>query len=1669
MRSFLAFVLIGLAALSSAPAAGQNQPRDNAPQPGPLRVFIRSGPKSHGPGAHDYPRFLKEWLPLLNARGARAAGREGFPTRAELDETDVLVLHSQEAGNIQDPTERQNLADFIARGGGLVVIHAGAVSRDPDWFKGIVGGSWRNGTTRWLEGPMHLYFTDRESAITKDVSNWAMDDEIYYDMDLQPDVRVLAAAYTPKPAGARNAGAQRRADELTSGGKRVSVYDIQPQMWTYERTAAGGRSPYRAFVSIPGHLYENFNRVNYRAILLRGIAWAGKRANVDELLRPEELDDALRYAEGGPIHPSKAAAAIEVHPEFDLSLVAAEPLIRKAMNIDWDARGRLWVSETPEYPNGRRTPNTTAWKDTGSLQPQRQAREPEDSISILSDTNGDGVMDRKHVFADKLELVTGFVLHRNGVIAATAPDIWFLEDTNGDEVADRRTKLYTGLGTADTHAVINNLRWGLDGWIYATHGYSVGMVTSPDGKKEFGRDGSGVVRFRPDGTAFEQYSSRGGNTWGLDVTWDGQVFWTQPTSGTVFFHTVLPEAVLAKARVPGTTSWKGMITGQKTYPLMTWPEQAYVQIDLVGQFTAAAGCAVYDGGAWPEKWRHAYFTGEPTLNLVHQQFVRPDGVSYTTQKESGREETEFMRSRDLWFRPIETRVGPDGALYVIDFYNQAVIHNDTRGPLHGPANAAIRPDRDHYFGRIWRVQHKQARTLEVPQLDPRDLPSLLRVMETSANAHVRMTAWRLAQENHASDARLAKVRRPMGSKVLELYDQARAAAAPAQRRALLDTFAGATDNWTRSAIAAAASESAAAYVAEAFAHPRSAALVDLVAAIVPGSLPAEAGRLLTLAAGAGAQAGPLKAAVVRAVSEMNGALAMDAPAAQAVRTLLDDPATTVAVLPIVTKWDSTGTLKAAAEARSAALVAELRSGSTPDDRRGELAASLITVPAQRAAVLSAIESMLAGPQTPDPLKARLLAALGNNTGPDVDEVMINLLARGGSAPLFDQVMKRPESSRALIAAIKAGRITPEQLGPANVARLRTHPNRQVAQQATALLDTMRPRARERADVIAALIPEVEKPGDAERGKVLFTAACASCHKLGDVGKSNAGPPLNGMGAHGRAELLTAIVDPNREVDPSYWQWNVTTKKGESMVGVIASENAAMLTLRSPAGDVEIRKEDIASRENTGRSLMPEGLDSLGAEALRDILAFIAAGDQRFRIVDLRQVYTASSRRGFRREEEGDDTVTLHRFGDVTVSGVPFFVMDPAKSAAGTNLVALKGGPGSGNAADEFPQRVEIPAGVTAASLHFLGGVGRWAWPVGGDAARGTPVMKVIVQFADGTSEEHILKNGEHIADTDVRADVPLSTDAGDFTRRGQLRYFAINLGRKAPLSKIVLESFDTDIVPATVAITASEEPTAAPARAQSPAVGGQGAPPAQGGPKEGGKGDAPLPESKPIVWAQGKTKVLVIGGGSSHDFTKFFGGTDVATLEAAGFSVNYTEDRDQAAAEIARADVAVISVNRQHFDTPEYRKAVADFAAAGKGLVMLHPGTWYAYPRWPELNAAIVGGGARGHDRIAKFSVNAVKPDHPVMKGVPASFDVEDELYYFNAEAEKVPAGTAPIEVLAETSPSVRFKQPHPAVWVTRHEKARVVGITLGHDQRVHDHPAFKTLLANAVRWAAGR
>jgi putative heme-binding domain-containing protein len=788
----------------------------------------------------------------------------------------------------------------------------------------------------------------------------------------------------------------------------------------------------------------------------------------------------------------------------------------------------------------------------------------------------------------------------------------------------------------------------------------------------------------------------------------------------------------------------------------------------------------------------------------------------------------------------------------------------------------------------------------------------------------------------------------------------------------------------------------------------------------------------------------------------------------ALAKLLATPATSGAVLPLIARWDTSGAMGAAVKSQIESLTKILSDAAQPAARRVQAAQSLLGVRSANGAAVAAVGAALQNSGAD--VAAQLIAALGE-TDDSASAAQLIAAYPKLSPPLqaaaYDQLIKRADWSRQVLEAIKSGQIKAADLGPANVARLRNHPDKSVARAANAMLDQLlSPAMKEKNAVIARLTPEVEKPGDAAKGKALF-AACAICHQLGGEGKL-VGPPLTGMGAHAPADLLVHIVDPNREVDPSFFAWNITKKNGETLVGIIASENQAAISLRTQAGDFEIRKDEIAKRENTQKSLMPEGFEALGAEVLRDLLAYIGATETRFRIVDLKNAYTADNRRGlFNSEEAVTDTVSLAKTGNVTVEGVPFFLMDAAKSASGANLIVLRGGPRR-SFSGGMPQKIEAPVGVEAKKFHLLSGIAGWGFPAVRDEA---PVLRMTLNFADGQTDKFEFSNGVEFADYNREIEVPGSKLASGVVTRGQLRLISVATAKKGVVKSLTLESLHPGVAPVVVAVTADipgagPEPRAKARDAASSAdkpVSAAPAPPAAKPARRLGENE--MPEPQQIQWEKDKTKVLIVAGGSSHDFRKWFEDFDTATLKAAGFSVNWTENAGQAAQEIKNADVALVSVNRGMFDTAVWREALFAHLAAGKGVVMLHPGTWYGYPTWPELNAKVVGGGAKGHDPLGPFQVKVLKPEHPILKGVPASFEVIDELYYMNSDPP--PKDASAITVLAETSPSKRFNQPHPSVWITAHDKARIANIALGHDGRVHELPAFKAILTNAAAWAA--
>jgi type 1 glutamine amidotransferase len=207
-------------------------------------------------------------------------------------------------------------------------------------------------------------------------------------------------------------------------------------------------------------------------------------------------------------------------------------------------------------------------------------------------------------------------------------------------------------------------------------------------------------------------------------------------------------------------------------------------------------------------------------------------------------------------------------------------------------------------------------------------------------------------------------------------------------------------------------------------------------------------------------------------------------------------------------------------------------------------------------------------------------------------------------------------------------------------------------------------------------------------------------------------------------------------------------------------------------------------------------------------------------------------------------------------------------------------------------------------------------------------------------------------------------------------------------------------------------------------------------------------------------RILIVGGGESHDFDTWFKGSDSKTLERDGFaSVDYIDDMDSIMYYLPDADVLYLTNNQAINDT-RARQGIMDHANAGKGMVLGHAALWYNWADWPEYNQNIVSGGSRGHDRYGEFEVTVSSTDHPVMQGVPETFSLEDELYYFKVDE------TGPgIDILAEASSEE--SGPFPSVFVIKHPNTKIVGIALGHDGESHDLEAYQTLLRNAVMWVS--
>ncbi|MEY3350712.1 MAG: hypothetical protein RIQ50_823 [Bacteroidota bacterium] len=627
--------------------------------------------------------------------------------KENLSKYDALMIYAN--WDKIDSSAEKALLDFVASGKGFLPIHCASYCfRNSDAYVKLVGGQfWRH-----TMDSITLTITQPESGIMKAMKPFTVFDETYLHSQLQPDNNVLATR-------------EIKSDQL----KDRPDSKTEPYAWT-RRFGQG-----KVFYAALGHDERTWNTSGFQDLLYYAILWTlNDNAYMSYIARNPQT---FQYKEAKlpnyekrpgiqlqqlPLSPEESMKHIQVPVDFTLELFAAEPNVMHPIAMSWDEKGRLFVLITKDYPNERK-------EDGGS-----------DYILICEDTNNDGKADRFTRFAEGLSIPTGMVFANGGLLVAQAPHMLFLKDTDGDGKADVKKILFSGFGTFDTHAGPSNLHYGFDNWIWGCVGYSgfKGVIGNSKDTIQFGQ---AFFRFKPDGSQLEWMTSTSNNTWGFSFNEANDVFGSTANNSHGWYMAI-PNHYF--------NSRKGAENGSRstdTHRDMKPITEKVRQVDAFGGFTAAAGHNFYTARAFPKKyWNQIAFVAEPTGHVLHQNNLVKRGTDF-----SDKEAFNLMAGADEWFAPVFAEVGPDGAVWVADWYSYIVQHNPVpEGFKNGTGNAYETDLRDFTHGRIYRVSYNHAPKYQPLELHPNDVDGLLRALK-SDNLFWRMHAQRMLVERNNSD------------------------------------------------------------------------------------------------------------------------------------------------------------------------------------------------------------------------------------------------------------------------------------------------------------------------------------------------------------------------------------------------------------------------------------------------------------------------------------------------------------------------------------------------------------------------------------------------------------------------------------------------------------------------------------------------------------------------------------------------------------------------------------------------------------------------------------------------------------------------------------------------------------------------------------------------------
>jgi putative membrane-bound dehydrogenase-like protein len=665
-------------------------------------------------GHHQPAARAEQLIPVMANRGIDVTYTDDVASALRPDtlaKYDALIVYA----NIDTiaPDQAKALLDYVANGGGFVPLHCASYCfRNSDEVVALIGAQFlRHGT-----GEFETQVVAADHPIMKGLIPFKTFDETYVHTKHNTKDRVVLQV-RPDPAG--------------------------DEPWTWVRTHGKGRVFYTAY----GHDNRTFGQPGFHDLVERGIRWAANKGDVYDSrprvpsgLKPFAYEPPKapipNYVQGNrwgaegksydkmqlPLDPEGSRKHLALPAGFEARLFAAEPEIYKPITMNWDHRGRLWIVETLDYPNEMQRPG-----------------EGRDRIVICEDTNDDGKADKFTVFADKLSIPTSLAFARGGVVVTQAPDMLFLKDTDGDDKADVREVLFTGWGIRDTHAGPSNLRNGFDGWIYGIVGYSGFQGTVGGERLGFSQ---GFFRFKPDGSKLEFLRSTNNNSWGTGFSEDNLLFGST-ANGCPSVYMPIANRYYEKLRGGSAAVLANIADSWRMFPAT----ENVRQVDWFGGFTAGAGHALYTARTYPKNyWNSTAFVAEPTGHLVATFSLHPHGTDYTSHNS-----WNLLASDDEWTSPIFAEVGPDGHVWVIDWYSFIVQHNPTpQGFRTGKGAAYETPLRDKTHGRIYRLVYKDGKESADPKLDPEKPDTLIAGLQ-SPNMFWRMHAQRLIVERGKTD------------------------------------------------------------------------------------------------------------------------------------------------------------------------------------------------------------------------------------------------------------------------------------------------------------------------------------------------------------------------------------------------------------------------------------------------------------------------------------------------------------------------------------------------------------------------------------------------------------------------------------------------------------------------------------------------------------------------------------------------------------------------------------------------------------------------------------------------------------------------------------------------------------------------------------------------------